>query len=799
MRDRHAKRNVHRPMLGTNLQRFGRDLTAEAASGKLDPLIGRENILKRAVQILSRRTKNNPVFIGDPGVGKTAIAEGIAQVAVSPGAPPSLRGRAIVSLDLGAIVSGTQYRGSFEERLQGIISDVQSASGRIILFIDEIHMLLEAGKIESASTNAANLLKPALARGELRCLGATTVEEYRRHIEADPALARRLQPIMVEEPSQEEAIAWLKALAPRYEAYHGVKFAEGVFEASVIAAQRFIPDRRQPDSAIDILDETAAMVHLKDAAIKLLCNDVVNLKEDQSQDYRTTSKHQNEISDSDRKSGWRYEHEFSVESNGRDLDQSRQIKTASCPHCGTPTNLCSGDALTVECPSCRYRFLNVPPEKLMLGSSLFLEENSIKKYQSLESAANKSGVNEALEENDLSVLLETPPLVEVHDVLHVIASAADVPFERVISAQSGWHALKNLEEQLSNKVFGQKEAVHAMATAVRLGAALNPRGKARRPLSAVLLHGPSASGKSKLCSVLAEAMFGTDKALISFDLSQATDKTSVARLIGAAPGYVGYGEGGALTEAVRRRPHSVILFESSHVAHADVLALLRQILEEGEIRDSMGRRADFRNAIVVLTVQEDQVNSETRNTGKTGVDFKEKRSSGNEELPTRNSHHHRESQSSMAAMVLDADDSSTGRKSKEKNCVSTPMHHGLPPEILNQLDAIIPFKKLERDDLCGIAMQMIDDVRDVLESMGVGLKVSNAALSEVVKKASSGAEGLQAIIRGHILGPAIDAAFQCVDLNEEVSQAQNNTSRDTKNTIVNIDASAGQLSIEVNK
>ena len=793
---RGATRTPHRPHLGTNLQRYGRDLTADAASGLLDPVIGRGDVLERALQILSRRTKNNPVFIGDPGVGKTALAEGLAQMAVSPKAPPTLRGRAIVSLDLGSIVSGTQYRGSFEERLQGIIADVQAASGHVILFIDEIHMLLETGKIESSSTNAANLLKPSLARGELRCIGATTVEEYRRHIEADPALARRLQPIMVEEPTREEAVAWLKALAPRYEAHHGVRFAPGVCEASVMAAHRFIPDRRQPDSALDILDETAAMVHLRASSIDNLL-------------------HRTDGSIQDRE----FETKMSVESSGRhphtsghqgtleavsgtnlrvhlpstvNIDASKQRvirpdRAVSCPHCGTPTDPAHHGTLTVECPSCSYRFLNIPPEKLMLGSSLFLNDKNIldaERSQRISDVEKTGGDNSSLfpledesygdgDGRQQSVInKDRVPLVQVQDILLVVASASNIPFERVVSAQAGWHSLAHLEDTLSDKVLGQEDSVAAVATAVRLGGVLNPSGSQRRPLSSMLLHGPAGTGKFTLCNALAEALFGTERALISFDLSQATDKTAVARLIGAAPGYVGYGEGGALTEAIRKRPHAVVVFESSHLAHADVLALIRQVLEEGELRDSMGRRADFRNSIVVLTVQEQSPRERHMHSAPGTNKQQSGRSRENEELPTKRSQSLSMPGSSIAASELAVEAESDGNiVASMSRKQRTSSYEVLPEDILAQLDAVIAFRDLSPTSKTRIVARMIEDAKRTLEPLGIDLDVTNSALLKVVEEADTRTEGLQSIVKSRILGPSIDAAFKIMEQRSSLSRS----------------------------
>jgi len=639
------------------LQRYGRDLTAAAQEGLLDPLLGRDDVVQRVLQILLRRTKNNPVLIGDPGVGKTAVAEGVAQLAASPAAPPALRGRSIVSVDVGSLIAGTQYRGAFEERLQGILSDVRNSYGRIILFIDEIHMLMDAGRVEGGM-NAANLLKPALARGELRCMGATTVEEFRKYIEPDAAFSRRLQPVMVEEPSAEDAIIWLEGLRGRYEQYHGVVFAEDALSTAVSACQRFVPDRRLPDGAIDLLDEAASRVQLKQAAQRAAAgieigshhpatheiitgaHDDDTKDEQQGESPQTPQWREAEIlgqrgggmEDGTRKllewfgavpenplpgfAGHRQtaaarrqaylrhfghlkypagtmekkeeeeerQADFPSSAMNTDPDSSRVRGFGGgglpCPHCGTPTPSVEG-ATTVQCPRCAYRFLNVPPEKLMLGSSLFLElekqqQRYGRRHQEEEEEEEKGSA--VLEESAWPVARSAPrPLVSGIDVLEVVAGAAGIPIEQVLSAQSTWRSLEELENALLRRVRGQRSAVHAVASCIRLGLALGGHGRRRRPLASLLLTGPSGVGKGTLCRALADILFGSDHAMLRFDLAQCTDKTAVSRLIGAPPGFVGFGDGGALTEALRRRPHSVVVFEHAELAHRDVMSLLRQV------------------------------------------------------------------------------------------------------------------------------------------------------------------------------------------------------------------------------
>lgn len=864
---------VHRVPLGSSLQRYGRDLTEAASLGQLDPLLGRNDVVERALQILLRRTKNNPVLIGDPGVGKTAIVEGIAQAAASPLAPPALRGRSIVALDLGALVAGTQYRGAFEERLQGILQDIRMASGRVILFIDEIHMLVDAGRVEGGM-NAANLLKPALARGELRCIGATTVEEYRKHIEADAAFARRLQPIMVEEPTAEEAVVWLKGLSSRYESHHGVTFAEDAVPTAVSMAQRFVSDRRLPDSAIDILDEAASRAQLRRAAGDALyaqlaggtADSAVQSSIGTTLDTAGTAIPQAVPSDTVPPN----EPEWGVTgSNGRSPEEIRRLlewfgaapaeaptaqgpevhrQTAEarrrifleqfgqgiyssttsstitnnapiemvgatklpCPHCGTATPQVPG-AITVSCPRCSFRFLNLPPEKLMLGASLFLKPQKSQPTQQVEDLTSSiiaqqvpdgefngaKNTGESIDAINNSVLdlgsSSNVPIVGSLEVLEVVAATAGIPLQQVMSVQSSWSTLQHLETSLSERVIGQESAVNAVAAAVRLGSALGWQHRRSRPLTSLILSGPAGVGKGTLSSELASTLFGSDRSLLRFDLAQSTDKTAVSRLIGAPAGYIGYGEGGALTEAVRRRPHSVLVFEHAHFAHPDVLSLLRQILEEGELHDSMGKRADFRNCVVVLTVPPMQTaaamnglsNSQHSTTATTSSDdlsqpgettnngsnpilppgSNESSTSGtfpSLSSPSFTSHRQDATQHHASALPLPENDPAghLRRLPQYKSGAPAPL---LPAEIVASVDAVVPFKALEVADLKEVARKIVEEALPALAEQGVMVEVHDNALAAAAGAAlrsSSGAAGLGATVRALILAPAVDCALR---------------------------------------
>ena len=881
------KTAASRPHVGSSLKRYGRDLTEAASKGKLDPLFGRHDVVERALQILLRRTKNNPVLIGDPGVGKTAIVEGIAMAAASPSAPPSLQGRSIIALDLGALVAGTQYRGSFEERLQGILQDIEQASGRIILFIDEIHMLVDAGRVEGGM-NAANLLKPALARGDLRCIGATTVEEYRKHVESDAAFARRLQPVMVEEPSADEATVWLQGLTGRYAAHHGVEYAEGAVSTAVAMAQRFVPDRRLPDSAIDLLDEAASRAQLRAAAQSAFMADLCSRGEAPGQGVMMRGSGVSDVSTAS------IEHHHQMESNGSSSNSNNAVadwqvsgkagrtpeeirkllewygagedsppltsssmngginnnssssgasqlpagatphwQTAAarrrlfleqfgqgiysnpsfsndvepvgtlklpCPHCGTPTPPSAPSDITVSCPKCYFKFLNLAPEKLMMGASLFLAKQQ--KQQQKKSTSTAIDRNPSSSDAiDSELLLQsssfenteensdkTVPVVGSLEVMEVVASTAGIPLDQVLSVESSWSTLNALEDSLLQTVVGQNTAVQSAAAALRVGEALAWQHNRTRPLTSMVLTGTSGVGKFTLCRSLSETLFGSDRSLLRFDFAQCTDRTAVSKLVGAPPGFVGYGEGGSLTEAVRRRPHSVVVFSQAHLAHPDVLSLLRQILTEGELHDSMGKRADFKNCIVVLTVPPSALTGPNKEQG------------NNQDH--HHHHHHQEdgishmprdgvgnycgggggggvgggggggeaTQHSADALPLPTPEPSPNAVDNNNNNTTTRRRSSssaslsLPPDILASLDAVVHFNPLTIEDLKSIAHKIIiEKAAPALAAQGVLLHVTDAALEAAAKAAmgsSTGAAGLGATVRSMLLAPAVDAMLQ---------------------------------------
>ncbi|KAL4535195.1 hypothetical protein Ndes2526B_g06099 [Nannochloris sp. 'desiccata'] len=814
--------SAHRPPLGSSLQRYGRDLTEAASQGLLDPLLGRTGVVERALQILLRRTKNNPCLIGDPGVGKTAIVEGIAQAAASPLAPPALRGRSIVALDLAAVVAGTQYRGAFEERIQGILQDIRTASGRIILFIDEIHLLVDAGRVEGGM-NMANLLKPALARGELRCIGATTVEEYRKYVESDAAFARRLQPVMVEEPSAEEATLWLRGLAPRYAEHHGVIFSEDSIPTAVSLAQRFISDRRLPDSAIDIIDEAASRAQLRRAAGDALAQELeaavaaaatMEIEKEQNlqavADWRVSGADGRSPEEIKRLLEWFgampddssdtnilshggpaarrqtaearrriYLEQFgqgiyssAIDNNGSTTEEVMAANNKlPCPHCGTPTAPIAG-AITVSCPKCSYRFLNIPPEKLMLGSSLFL--NPLKKSAP---PVNSSEDNGAADDNFSAAasatteiafkndsITENLPTVGTLEVMEVVAGTAGIPLDQIISVQSSWSTLQKLDASLLDHVIGQDEAVQTTSAAIRLGITLGQQHSRKRPLAALLFRGPEGVGKRTLANALAESLFGSERSLLRFDLAQSTDKTAVSKLLGSPPGFVGYGEGGALTDAVRRRPHTVIIFENIQLAHPDVLSLLHQILHEGELNDSMGKRANFRNSVVILTTTALSEGGSGGGGGGGGGGGAGQQSpspsAGMQQADRRNP-----PSSQHNASSLSLDENAPHHYQQQQRRSRNPIDSAIfNHEILAAVDAVVQFKPLQPHNLEIIARKIVEEASLTLLEQGVKLKVSDKALAVTAAQALSGSSAAGAIslgpaVRSLILAPAVDAAL----------------------------------------
>jgi len=702
------------------LEKYGIDLTLLASQGKLDPVIGRDSEIRRVIQVLSRRTKNNPVLIGQPGVGKTAIAEGLALRIFENDVPQSLKDKRVISLDMGALVAGAKFRGDFEERLKAVLREVKDSAGSVILFIDELHLVVGAGKAEG-SADAANLLKPELARGALRCIGATTLDEYRQHIEKDAALERRFQPVYVGEPNVEDTIAILRGLKPRYESHHGVRITDSALVAAATLSHRYIADRFLPDKAIDLVDEAASRLAMEKESVPEPIDQVQRQLRQLELAHRQLAEETEASAVSKRE-----EVETEMEQLKQRLASLREQWEAE------KMGISDAQSLRQKLEAAEHAFRALEAEiREKQSSGKAVSESDFQRLYELDQGRRQLQQQIATKEAEEATRTETPASddtagtegrrllrqdVTEEEIAEVVSAWTGVPVSRMMETERA--KLLVMEERLHQRVIGQDEAVEAVANAVRRSR--SGLQDPHRPIGSFLFLGPTGVGKTELCKALAQVMFDDDQAMVRIDMSEFMERHSVARLIGAPPGYVGYEEGGKLTEVVRRRPYCVILLDEMEKAHPDVFNILLQVLDDGRLTDGQGRTVDFTNTVIVMT-------------------------------------------SNVGSQVIQRVTSEGGTEEEMREAVLEALKARFLPEFLNRVDDVVTFHPLRREEIRQIVAIQLQHLADRVAESDLQLEWTEAAIDRVAAEGydpSYGARPLKRVIQREIQNPLATALLR---------------------------------------